>query len=256
MTSSPSIITLLTDFGTADSYVAEVKGVLLSRAPGTTLVDVTHELPPGDIRAAAYILGRTWNRFPAGTVHLVIVDPGVGSTRVALALSAQGHRFVGPDNGVFTPVLHDMEVEAVELRKPAEASSTFHGRDLFAPAAAALASGAGLLSLGPRFGGMPQRLAYTAPRRENGAVIGEVVYVDRFGSLITNLTAEQVSPHAMIEIDELEIGPLKQTYNDVATGNLLAYIGSGGAIEIAVRDGSAARRLGVGTGGRVRARLE
>jgi S-adenosyl-L-methionine hydrolase (adenosine-forming) len=252
---SPRTVTLLTDFGTRDSYVAEMKGVLLTGAPAATLVDVTHEIPAGDIRAAAYVLSRTWSRFPDGTVHLVVVDPGVGSSRAALALSAGSHFFVGPDNGVFTPVLHDAEVEAVALPIPPGASATFHGRDLFAPAAAALASGAALQTLGPRFAALPKRLAYTLPHRENGAVIGEVVYVDRFGSLITNLRAEEIPPHATIELDELEIGPLRQTYNDVAPGNLLAYIGSGGAVEIAVRDGSAARRLGVGMGGRVRARL-
>lgn len=190
------IVTLLTDFGTADSYIGEVKGVLLSGAPGATLVDVTNEIAPGDIRSAAYILGRTWHRFPTGTIHLVVVDPGVGSSRAALT------------------------------------------------------------SLGQRFAGMPHRLAYTPPHREDGAVVGEVVYVDRFGSLVTNLTADLVPYHAKVEIDELEIGRLQQTYNDVATGSLLAYIGSGGAVEIAVRDGSAARRLGVGMGERVRARLD
>lgn len=252
---TPPIITLLTDFGTADSYVAELKGVLLAGAPGATLVDVTHEIPPGDLRAAAYVLGKTWHRFPSKTVHLVVVDPGVGSSRAALALSAQGHSFVGPDNGVFTPVLQDVEVEARVLLTPNGASPTFHGRDLFAPAAAALASGASLSSLGPKFAGIPQRLAYTEPHRENGAVVGEVIYVDRFGSLITNLTADQIPHHATIEVDELDIGPIRRTYQDVATGNLLAYIGSGGAVEIAVRDGSAADRLGVGMGGRVAARL-
>ena len=250
------ILTLLTDFGTADSYVAEVKGVLLTGAPGATLVDVTNEIAPGDVRSAAYILGRTWHRFPPGTIHLVVVDPGVGSPRAPLALSAQGHGFVGPDNGVFTPVLHDTEVEAVELQVGEGASRTFHGRDLFAPAAAALATGVPIASLGQRFAGIPHRLAYTAPHRERGALVGEVVYVDRFGSLVTNLTADLVPSHAKVEIDELEIGRLKQTYDDVATGSLLAYIGSGGSVEIAVRDGSAARRLGVGIGGRVRARLD
>src|SRR5215210_4135092 len=120
-----TIITLLTDFGTTDSYVAEVKGVLLGGAPGATLVDVTHDVPAGDIRSAAYVLGRTWHRFPAGTVHLVVVDPGVGSARAALALSAHGHCFVGPDNGVFTSIFHDAEVEAVALPIPREAAPTF-----------------------------------------------------------------------------------------------------------------------------------
>ena len=105
-----TVITLLTDFGTTDSYVAEVKGVLLTRAPAAILVDVSHGILPGDVRSAAYILGRTWHRFPEGTVHLVVIDPGVGGSRAALALQARHHFFVGPDNGVFTPVLYDTAV--------------------------------------------------------------------------------------------------------------------------------------------------
>jgi S-adenosylmethionine hydrolase len=249
------IITLLTDFGSADHYVAEIKGVLLSCAPGVTLVDVTHGIAPGDVRSGAYVLGRTWHRFPPGTIHMAIVDPGVGTSRAALALAAHGYYFVGPDNGVFTPVLRDAEVEAVVLPTPESASPTFHGRDLFAPAAAALANGASLQTLGQPFAGMPQRLAYTAPHYEGKTVVGEVVYIDRFGSLVTNLTTELVPEYARVEVEDLDLGPLRRTYSDVTTGGLLAYVGSGGAIEIAVRNGSAARRLGVGVGGRVRARL-
>jgi S-adenosyl-L-methionine hydrolase (adenosine-forming) len=250
-----AILTLLTDFGTTDSYVAEMKGVILARSPTAVLVDITHNLHPGDIRSAAYVLGRTWHQFPAGTVHLVVVDPGVGTSRSPLAFSAHGHCFVGPDNGVFTPVLHDAEVEAVVLPTPRGASPTFHGRDLFAPAAAALAGGAGLATLGQPFAGIPERLAYTAPHHEGKSVVGEIVYVDRFGSLITNLTADLVPPYASLEVEDLDLGPLQRTFNDVANGGLLAYVGSGGSIEIAVRNGSAARRLGIGIGGRVRARL-
>jgi hypothetical protein len=251
-----TIITLLTDFGTTDSYVAEMKGVLLSMAPAATVVDLSHGVPPGDVRSAAYILGRTWERFPPGTVHLVVVDPGVGTTRAALALSAHQHSFVGPDNGVFSPVLRDTEVRAVVLPTPESASPTFHGRDVFAPAAAALASGSSLQSLGEPLGCIPERLAYTLPHHEGKTVIGEIVYIDRFGSLITNLTAELVPSYARLEVEDLDLGPLQRTFNDVTVGGLLAYIGSGGAIEIAVRNGSAARRLGVGVGGRVRAKLD
>jgi S-adenosyl-L-methionine hydrolase (adenosine-forming) len=251
-----TIITLLTDFGTTDSYVAEMKGVLLNVAPAATVVDLSHGVPPGDVRSAAYILGRTWERFPPGTVHLVVVDPGVGTTRAALALSAHQHSFVGPDNGVFTPVLRDTEVAAVVLPTPESASPTFHGRDVFAPAAAALASGSSLQSLGEPLGCIPERLAYTQPHHEGKAVIGEIVYIDRFGSLITNLTAELVPSYARLEVEDLDLGPLKRTFNDVTVGGLLAYIGSGGAIEIAVRNGSAARRLGVGVGAQVRAKLD
>lgn len=251
-----TFITLLTDFGTTDSYVAEMKGVLLSMAPAATVVDVSHGVPPGDVRSAAYILGRTWERFPPGTVHLVVVDPGVGSTRAALALHANQHSFVGPDNGVFTPVLRDTEVAAVVLPTPESASPTFHGRDVFAPAAAALARGSSLQALGEPLSGIPERLAYTLPHHEGKVVIGEIVYIDRFGSLITNLTADLVPSYARLEVEDLDLGPLKRTFNDVTTGGLLAYVGSGGAIEIAVRNGSAARRLGVGVGARVRARLD
>jgi hypothetical protein len=170
-------------------------------------------------------------------------------------LSTQGHCFVGPDNGVFTPVHRDTEVEAVVLPTPETASPTFHGRDVFAPAAAALAAGATLHSLGERLGHIPQRLAYTQPHYEGKAVVGEVVYIDRFGSLITNLTSDLVPSYASLEVEDLDLGPLKRTFDDVPAGGLLAYIGSGGAVEIAVRNGSAARRLGVGVGGRVRAKL-
>lgn len=250
-----ALVTLLTDFGTADSYVAEVKGVILSLAPGTTLVDITHDVPPGDIRSGAYLLGRTWHRFPPGTVHLVVVDPGVGTDRRAVALTAQGHSFVGPDNGVFSPVLRDTQVEIVTLPTPEHASPTFHGRDLFAPVAAARANGAALASLGEPLVNVPHRLAYTEPHYEGKSIVGEILYVDRFGTLVTNLSVEMVPPYASIEVEGLALGPLRRTFGDVPTGGLLAYVGSGGEIEVAVRDGSAARRLGLGVGGRVRARL-
>ena len=250
-----TIVTLLTDFGATDSYVAEMKGVLLSSAPSSVIIDVSHGVSPGDIRSAAYILGRTWHRFPPGTIHVVVIDPGVGSPRAALALRAHDHYFTGPDNGVFTPVLKDTEVEAVTLPTPEWASPTFHGRDVFAPAAAALANGESLASLGPAFAAVPQRLAYTLPHYEGKTVVGEVVYIDRFGSLITNLTTELVPSYATVEVEDLDLGPLKRTFDDVSNGALLAYVGSDGAVEIAVRNGSAARRLGVGVGGRVRAKL-
>jgi S-adenosylmethionine hydrolase len=235
--------------------VAEVKGVMLSRAPEAVLVDVTHQVRAGDIRSAAYLLGRTWHRFTAGTIHLAVVDPGVGTSRAALALRAHDHYFVAPDNGILTPLLRDAEVEAVVLSTPESAAPTFHGRDVFAPAAAELAQGASLTELGLRFSGIPERLAYTSPHQEGQWMVGEIVYVDRFGTLITNLRSELVPLRAVFEIDDLQVGPLARTYGDVPAGGLLAYVGSGGDVEIAVRDGSAAQRLGVGIGGRVRVSL-
>ena len=251
-----TIITITTDFGTRDSYVAELKGVLLTGAPGAMPVDVSHDIPPGDVRSAAYVLGRTWHCFPPGTIHLVVVDPGVGGARHPLALTAREHCFVGPDNGVFTPVLHDTEVDAAVLHTPADVAPTFHGRDIFAPAAAALARGAQLSSLGLPFDGLPIRLAYTEPHVEGKSLVGEIMYVDHFGNLITNLGAELVPVHARLEIEDLDLGPLRRTYSDVAPGALVIYVGSGRSVEIAVRDGSAAERLSIGVGARVRVRFD
>jgi len=248
------IITLLSDFGLRDSYVAEMKGVLLSLSPGASLVDITHDIPPGNVAAGAYVLGRAWRRFPAGTVHLAVVDPGVGTARAALAIRVEGHAFVGPDNGLLAGVVFGRAAKIVSLPVPPGAAPTFHGRDLFAPAAAALARGVPLGELGEPYTGIPRRVSGAQPRVEAEAVIGEVVYVDRFGNLITNLTAEVLPPRPIIEVDALEVGPLRSTFGEVPVGGLLAYIGSGGELEVAVRGGSAAEVLGLGVGGEIRAR--
>ncbi len=240
------IITLLTDFGTRDSYVGEMRGVLLSLAPGATLADVSHEVAPGDVRAGAYLLGRSWIRFPAGSVHVAVVDPGVGGGRAALALGAEGHFFVGPDNGLLTPALGRADA-IVELPLPPPASATFHGRDVFAPAAAALAMGAPLVSLGAPPRTAPVRHPIAAPRRDGLATAGEVIYVDRFGTLVTNLES---AADGSIEIGGVQL-PLHRTFSDVAPGELVAFMGSGGTVEIAVRDGSAAERLGAMIGASV-----
>jgi hypothetical protein len=250
-----TLITLLTDFGTTDAYVAEMKGRLLSLAPEARLVDVSHTLAPGDVRAAAYIIGRVWRQFPEGTVHLAVVDPGVGTDRKALAVAAHDHFFIGPDNGILSSVIRDAKVSVVALPIPDGVSSTFHGRDVFAPAAAALARGAALAQIGEVFGGVPIRIATREPYHEGKTLIGEVIYVDRFGTLVTNFNADNLPNYASVEIEGVEIGRLRRTYGDVATGGLVAYLGSGGDVEIAVRDGSAARRFGIGVGGKVRARL-
>jgi hypothetical protein len=248
---SKPVITLLTDFGLADSYVAEVKGVLLSRAPAAVLVDVTHHVSPGDIRAGQYLLARAWHRFPVGTVHLAVVDPGVGTARRALAAeSSQGHRFVAPDNGLLSFLAE--AARFVSLPIPKGAAPTFHGRDVFAPAAAALASGAALESLGPLVTD-PHRSPLPAPHHDGVAVVGEVLYVDRFGTLVSNIGGEQVEPGVRIRVAGTDVGALRRTFGDVERGTLVAFVGSGGTVEIAVRDGSAARLLGVGVGAEVRA---
>ena len=232
-----------------------MKGVLLSQVPGATLVDITHGIAPGDVTAAAYVRARASRHFPPGTVHLAVVDPGVGTGRAALAFRAREHCFVGPDNGLFSGVLYGAEVEVVSIPTPSLASPTFHGRDLFAPAAAALARGEPLTTLGERYAGIPRRVSGAVPQHEGKVVVGEVIYVDRYGNLITNLTPALVPDYATLEAESLVIGPIRSTFGDVPSGALLAYVGSGGSVEIAVRDGSAARRLGLGVGGKIRARL-
>lgn len=250
-----ALITLLTDFGTADPYVAELRGVLYSRAPGVTLADLSHGVSPGDVAGAAYLFGRAWHRFPAGTVHMIVVDPGVGTGRAAIAFGSGGHWFVGPDNGVFSAALDHLHGPVVAIRASADAAPTFHGRDLFAPAAAAIALGGRLEELGEPLPTLPVRLVLPSPFYEGKVVVGEVISVDRFGNLITNFTGEEVPHYAVLEAEDTTIGPLRRTFSDVGSGELVAYLGSGGQVEIAVRDGSAARRLGLGVGGRVRARL-
>jgi hypothetical protein len=244
------IVTLLTDFGTADSYVAEMKGALLSRAPGVTLVDISHQIAPGDLRAGQYLLGRAWQRFPEGTVHLAVVDPGVGTERRALAAEHAGHRFVAPDNGLLSFLPRNGRY--ISLPIPPSAAPTFHGRDVFAPAAASLAAEATLDSLGtsitdPSYSPLP------TPHHDGVAVVGEVIYVDRFGTLVSNISPAAVEPGVRIRVGGVDVGPLRRTFADAARGALVAFMGSGGTVEIAVRDGSAARLLGVGVGAEVRA---
>jgi len=243
------IITLLTDFGLSDSYVAEVKGVLLSRAPDAMLVDITHQVAPGDVRAGQYLLARAWRRFPAGTVHLAVVDPGVGTTRRALAAAAGGHWFVAPDNGLLSFLENP---RFVSLAIPADAAPTFHGRDVFAPAAAALASGKRLEDLGLPITD-PTHAPLPTPHHDGTALLGEVLYVDRFGTLISNIPGPDVEPGVRIRVAGTDVGALRRTFGDVERGTLVAFVGSGGTVEVAVRDGSAARLLGVGVGAEVRA---
>ena len=244
------IITLLTDFGTSDSYVAEMKAVLLSSATSAVLVDIGHQVAPGDIRAGQYLLGRAWKHFPLATVHLAIVDPGVGTARRALAAEYDGQRFVAPDNGLLSFLPRNARY--VSLPIPASAAATFHGRDVFAPAAARLATGAALEDLGESIAD-PCYAPLPAARRDHLTVVGEVIYVDRFGTLVTNIPGEAVQPGARVRIEDSEAGSLRRTFHDVARGALVAFVGSGGTVEIAVRDGSAARMLGVGVGAEVRA---
>ena len=253
-----TIITLLTDFGTSDGYVAAMKGVIAAIAPDARVDDAAHDIPPGDVAGAALALRRYWRLYPAGTVHVAVVDPGVGSDRRGIALEVDGRFLVGPDNGVFTHVLREAErVQAVSLESAeyfrAEVSATFHGRDIFAPVAAHIARGVRLVSLGARITD-PVQLPWPEPQRTADAVEGVVVHADRFGNLITNIPGDWCARGSTVWLGERRIGPLFLTHADVAPGEPAALIGSAGFLEISVRDGSAAEVLAANRGAVVRGR--
>lgn len=245
------LVTLMTDFGTVDGYVGEMKGVLYTLAPGADVVDVTHDVPPQDVERARLTLARVWRRFPAGTVHVVVIDPGVGSSRAGLAVESDGRFLVGPDNGVLSPALLFPSARAVTLPLPPSASATFHGRDVFAPAAAALARGVSLDDLGRP--PAPEPIIKRTPeptRAPDGSLEGVVIVVDRFGNAVTNLLGLR---GGAVDIAGRSI-PIRHTYAEVGVNELVAVVGSTGFIEIAVRDGNASQRLGIQRGAKVRLR--
>jgi S-adenosyl-L-methionine hydrolase (adenosine-forming) len=241
------VVTLTTDFGTADGYVGEMKGVILTLAPNAELVDITHDIPPQDVDYARLTVARVWRRFPAGTVHVVVVDPGVGGARAALAVAANERFLIGPDNGVLSPALLLADARAVVLPVPKIASATFHGRDVFAPAAARLARGDAVDSLGPAAAAPIIRRTPEPVRAPDGSLLGEVIVVDRFGNAITNLIGLR---GGSVEVAGRSIA-IRRTYADVARGELVAVAGSTGFLEIAVRDGDASTILGLRRGIRV-----
>ncbi len=255
------IITLTTDFGLRDPFVGIMKGVILCICREALLVDLTHEVTPRAILEGAFALESAWRFFPPGSIHLAVIDPGVGSRRRALALRAGGHYFVGPDNGLFTFALVAGAWSAVSLEAPAyrlaEVSRTFHGRDIFAPAAAHLASGVPLERLGPRIVD-PVLLPLPGFRREGDEIVGEVIGNDRFGNLLTSVTADGVKEfgsHAAIavELGDRELG-LASSYEEGPAGVPTAIISSSGRLEIFVRNGSARAVLGTGPGTAVKVR--
>ncbi|HEU4326814.1 MAG TPA: SAM-dependent chlorinase/fluorinase [Roseiflexaceae bacterium] len=262
------IITLTTDFGLNDSYVGVMKGVIMSIVPQARIVDITHDIRPQNIAHAAYMIQTFHRFFPAGTVHLVIVDPGVGSARRAMALQTPEAVFVGPDNGIFTPVWQDAaerwgpgQCAVVELNDPrfwlAHVSSTFHGRDVFAPAAAHLARGVALAELGAPLGEIYIAEIEQPTIGRKGELIGRIIHVDHFGNCITNISLSALAQHGLeltltVEIIDQRIPGLYQTYADAPVGALVALVGSNNHLELAVRNGSAAQTLGVGVGDTVK----
>ena len=254
---SRGCITLLTDFGTADPYVAAMKGVMLSINPDVQLVDVSHEVAAQDVAEAGYVLAAAFRHFPAGTVHVAVVDPGVGGDRRVLAAEVGGQVLLAPDNGLLSIALGETAPSrlisiqnAKYFRQPV--SATFHGRDIFAPVAAHITLGVPLEDLGPAASDL-HRLEAVRPQATDDAVEGTVIHVDRFGNLVTDITradAEALASRGQgavhVQIGNSQGIGLRRTYGDVGFRELLAVVGSSGFIEVSANCGSAAALLGVG----------
>ncbi len=256
------LVTLLTDFGRRDAYVAAMKGVILSRCPRTRIVDLSHEIPAQDVMAAALVLDEASRFFPKDTLHVVVVDPGVGTERRILAARAGGQDFLFPDNGVASLVLDRAPAEAiVAVRNPAfldaTIAPTFHGRDIFAPVAAAMLNGLAMSKLGPEPASM-QLLDVPGCEAADGEVAGQVIYVDGFGNLVTNIP-ERLVREGWADLDALAatcggqpVGGFQAAYAFVEPGESLVLFGSAGRVEIAINRGRACDAFDAGVGTEVR----
>ncbi|MBW2136477.1 MAG: SAM-dependent chlorinase/fluorinase [Deltaproteobacteria bacterium] len=248
------IITLVTDFGLRDPYVGMMKGVILSINRGAQLVDVSHQVGAGSILQAASFVREAFVFFPRGTVHLAVVDPGVGGARRPIALESGGHYFVGPDNGIFWPVIHDFDggkivhlTESTYFLK--EPSFTFHGREIFAPVAAHLSMGVELQKLGPLITD-PCKLRLPVAYEKDDALFGQIIRVDNFGNLITNIHGDRLKRYVeasqpVVEVGRLTIRGLSRVYSDLEEGQPLVLINSSNWLEIAVNMGRAAEYIGL-----------
>ena len=254
-------IALLTDFGYRDHYVGAMKGVIANIAAGASVIDITHGIPPQSVSAGAIALRQSWRFFPKHTIFVSVVDPGVGTSRLPIAIDTDvGARFIGPDNGVLYIAAKDAGIKrVVELRSPryrlANVSSTFHGRDVFAPAAAWLWAGTSMASLGPAVSSITP--LSIAPAVQRGKTLqGKVIYVDGFGNLVTNIDRAALdafkasfrATRVLVRIAKGASMEIFQAYGDVPTGASLAFLGSFELLEIAIRDGSAASFLGLSEG--------
>jgi len=247
------LITLLTDFGTQDPYVGAMKGVILSIAPDVRIVDLTHEVAPQNVRQASFALASVIPYYKAGAIHLAVVDPGVGTDRAAVVIECEDRRFVGPDNGIFTLALEACPPKrAWRLTRPeyfmATVSQTFHGRDVFAPVAAHLSRGVPASDLGEPYPvDRLERFESLPPRFGERSVLAQIVYVDRFGNLITNLREDAGRAVRSVSLGHLE-APLATSYRDVGEGEYLCVWGSFGLLEVSRSMGDAATSLGLGVG--------
>ena len=247
------LIVLLTDFGWKDGYAGILKGVIWTIAPGVQISDLTHEIAPQDILQGALTLGRATPYFPAGTIFLAVVDPGVGAGRRPIAARIADQYFVAPDNGLITLALDEaarkgQPVEVVHLNRPQfwlpSVSKVFHGRDIFAPVAAALANGTPLIDLGERIHD-PVRLKFPLPERIESGWRGEIIHIDAFGNLATNLRSDHLQGRGQVEIHigHERIPSLVQAFGEGVPGQLVTLIDSSGALAVSTVNGSAERLL-------------
>lgn len=257
MTSRSGILTLLSDFGVRDAYVAAMKGAILRIGPSLQLVDVSHEIPPQDIMQGAFVLRDAARFFPEGTVHVAVVDPGVGSERHPIAIHHRGHLFVGPDNGLFSLILEEEPETAVILDRPEfwrdpKPGSTFHGRDIFGPVAARLALGARVEEVGSPLSAL-KPLHWALPIHDDQGIRGWVVHIDRFGNCITNITREHFTAGRRGRRFKCYAGTVildatEHSYASVPGGDPLLLFNSSELLEVAVSRGSASELFGLRTG--------
>ncbi|MBW1729486.1 MAG: SAM-dependent chlorinase/fluorinase [Deltaproteobacteria bacterium] len=259
-----AFITLLTDFGLTDPYVGIMKGVILGINPKACIVDISHQIDPGHILQASFILKEAFPYFPKGTIHTIVVDPGVGSERRAILLVTEDYLFVAPDNGLLWPIISEHKngkvIHLTEARffRPC-ISDTFHGRDIFAPVAAHLSLGQEPFDMGPIIND-PLPLRIPEPKRRGHQLEGQVIRIDRFGNLITNIDKKALEEllqgrDCIVQVGSIQIKGVSRTYADVSSGKELVLIGSSEHLEIAVNQGNARERLGPRPSGAIGARV-
>ena len=254
-----SVITLTTDFGVQDHYVGVLKAVLISIAPEARLIDISHQIPPQDIMAGAWVVRNAAMLYPPDSVHLVVVDPGVGTARKPVALRIKDQFFVGPDNGIFSLIADSQNYQAVELTNPdywlPSPSRTFHGRDIFAPVAAHLSEGVPLGDLGKPADQL-ETYRWAVPISDKDGIQGWIVHIDHFGNLISNIPEKMIREAAALANLKIYVGntileEIVDTFGDVEEGEPAAYIGSSGVLEVAINKGSARQMLGVEKGAQI-----
>ena len=253
------IITLTTDFGTQDHYVSVMKAVILGIAPSARLIDISHDIPPQDIMAGAWVIRNAAFAFPKGSIHLVVIDPGVGTDRKPIALKIKDQFFVGPDNGIFSLITNEYTFKAYKLNKSdywrKHRSRTFHGRDIFIPVAAHLSEGVNLSEMGDP---IKELVSYhwAVPISDKDGVQGWVIHIDRYGNLITNITEQLLEETAgrrkvRVYVGNTIIDHMVNTFGDVQPGEPVAFIGSSGMLEVGINKGNAAEMLGVDKGAQI-----